>query len=355
MTGPMKSIFVITGPTASGKTGRSLALAKEIGAAIISADSRMVYQGLDIGTGKPTWEYRILAKSPWIEPNHSSRVRPSGLTSKVTIPPRKRDSLVSLSTSEVTIRRRAPDSSEVKGKAGFSGISPEVKSRIPVYTIQGIDHYLLDIVPPETPFTLTDWLERTRYIIKDLQNQDRPVVVVGGTGLYLKALLAGYQPPPTDVVTRSALEKLETAEILKKLEAVDPVTADRETANRRRLIRALEIYELTGQAASAVHKNTPFPAEVINLSLPRAELFARIDQRIEERLRAGMVDEVEGLLNRGISQTWLIRLGLEYRVCTEWLAEGKKDGGELSTRLQKAIHAYARRQETYLRTQLKVW
>ncbi|MEK7461008.1 MAG: tRNA (adenosine(37)-N6)-dimethylallyltransferase MiaA [Patescibacteria group bacterium] len=331
-------ITIIAGPTASGKTGRSLTLAKQLGAAIISADSRMVYQGLDIGTGKPTWEYRQFDRSPWINP----RLVP---------------------TSEVTILRRAQDSSEVK-KA--------VHNLDPVYKIQGIDHYLLDVVQPEISFTLTDWLERARRVLGGLERQGKPVVVIGGTGLYLKALLQGFQPPPTDPLVRESLEKLATAEVFKKLLAVDPLTAQREKNNRRRLVRALEIFELTGQPASMQHKNTPLSAEIIKITLPRTELFARIDQRINDRLESGMIEEVIGLLVAGVSAAWLKSLGLEYRIITNWLLEqqnfqlthsnlpswkgqvevDKKDKGELVARLQKEIHAYARRQETYLRTQL---
>jgi tRNA dimethylallyltransferase len=94
------------------------------------------------------------------------------------------------------------------------------------------------------------------------------------------------------------------------------------------------------------------PVDLRVMTLPRAELVARIDRRIDERLAVGMVEEVEGLINKGISREWLINCGLEYRAITEWLSKDTKDEGELRTRLQRDIHAYARRQETFIRTQL---
>lgn len=311
-------ITIITGPTASGKTGLSLELARKAGGAILSADSRMVYQSLDIGTGKPTWEYRQLSHSPWIEPHFGT-------------------------TSGVTILSRAKDSPEVEPHLG------------PIYSIQEVDHYLFDLVPPETAFTLADWLARARIVIDHLKQEGQPIFIVGGTGLYLKALIAGYEPPPTDPALRANIEQLATEKIIEELQKVDPLTAQWEASNRRRLVRALEVYRLTSVPISQPHIHPRGGHErfiVETISLPRSELFVRIDQRIEDRLAAGMVEEVEGLLHKGVSQTWFHRLGLEYRVCTEWILAGKKEEGELVARLQKMIHAYARRQETFIRTQL---
>ncbi|MBI4175003.1 tRNA dimethylallyltransferase [Candidatus Berkelbacteria bacterium] len=302
----VQPIIVLTGPTAVGKTAAGLQLAHERGGAIISADSRMVYQGLDIGTGKPTWEYRQLPATPWIKPKF-----PTAGASR-------------------------------SGKLG------------PVYQIQGIDHYLLDIVAPETNFTLADWLERARQVIKELQKQGKPMLVVGGTGLYLKALIEGYQPPPTDPDLRAAIEKLETDKIIEELQAVDPETATREAANRRRLVRALEVARLTGRPFSLPQPSTPLSVDLRVMTVPRSELFARIDQRIDERLEQGMVAEVAELRNRGVSSDWLIKLGLEYREITRWSADGSRERGDLVNRLRRVIHAYARRQETFLRTQVVV-
>ena len=289
-------LICIAGPTASGKTAIALKRAKAIGAWVISADSRMVFQGLDIGTGKPTWEYRQLPHSPW----------------------------------------QTPLREELWG---------------PVYRITGVDHHLLDVVAPETPWTLADWLKRVDQIRIAADKAKRPLIVVGGTGLYLKALLFGYQLPPTDPAVRHRLEAMETRAISEALQKVDPVTAAREQANRRRLIRALEVYLLTGQP-HAVPRTKPRPEiDLMIVARPRAELLARIDERINDRLKSGMIEEVENLIMHVVSHAWLHQLGLEYRVITNWLTSEKKERSELVAQLRQVIHAYARRQETFLRTQ----
>ncbi len=291
-------LLVVTGPTASGKTDFSLNLARSVNGAIVSADSRMVYRGLDIGTGKPTWEYRTLSTSPWIEP------KPRGLVG-------------------------------------------------PIYPIQGIDHYLLDVVPPEIPWTLTDWLTSTRQAITVICARGQTPVIVGGTGLYLKALINGYEPPPTDLRVRSSIEKLATPKILEDLRLVDPETATREAKNRRRLVRALEVYRLTGQPISVRTTSQPMPTKVYRLERSRIELDQRISQRIRDRLAGGMIEEVEQLLGRDIHPTWLQNLGLEYRTITEWLFEDDRKKDELIARLEKSIRAYSRRQVTFLRHQFR--
>lgn len=293
----MQPITVVAGPTASGKTSRALELAKELRAVVLSADSRMVYRSLDIGTGKPTWEYRSLKKSPWIKPR-------------------------------------------------------EIAENGPVYSIEGVDHYLLDLVEPGEEFSLANWLDRARALVARLQKSGRAIIVAGGTGLYIKALIEGYDLPPTDAGLRATLEKKTTSELFEELRRVDPVTAAREKPNVRRLIRALEVYRLSGRPISQPRMSQPLPAEVQILELPREELFQRIDTRISERLAAGMVTEVNDLIDHGVSPEWLRSIGLEYRIITEWLLAGNKETNELIARLRKEIHAYARRQQTYLRTQL---
>lgn len=334
-------ILVIAGPTASGKTSLAINKAQQTGAAVLSADSRMVYQGLDIGTSKPTWEYRQLDHSPWLKPRF-------------------------ITTSEVTSSARggtfpffgiSSDGGSPKAKLLLGGGekregSDDNKGLGPIYSIHGIDHYLLDLVPAETSFTLADWLRSARAVLVYLQKKNQPAIVVGGTGLYLKALIEGYEPPPTNPVVRADIEQLETGQIIEELQKHDPAVTQREQANRRRLIRALEVVRLIGRPFSRAHRGQPLPVEFQIIKLPRTELYVRIDQRIQERIEVGMIEEIEGLLERGISQTWLSRLGLEYRVCTEWILNGNKNRGELVTRLQKEIHAYARRQETFIRTQL---
>lgn len=324
-------LAIVSGPTASGKTSLGIELARRFNGAVISADSRMVYRRLDIGTGKPTWEYRTIDSSPWIAPKISSR--PS-------------------------LRKR--------GVAEFPSLQRGSKGDLvdfgPVYSIDGVDHYGIDLVEPESRFTLTDWLAFARPLIADLQSKHVRPIIVGGTGLYLRALINGFVPAPIDDDTRAKYEALPIDELRRQLELVDPITAKREAGNVRRLARALEVYELTGQPISAVHNSDPIDAIVIAPEIPRAELYRRIDQRLHERFEAGLINEVHTLIDSGISTDWLKNLGLEYRFLTEWLirpthsdlASQNEDVGDLEERLATAIHQYARRQLTYLRHQLPV-
>lgn len=294
----VEKLILIGGPTASGKTGLSLELANRLGGAIISADSRMVYRGLDIGTGKPTWEYREYSQSPWL-----------------------------------------PSSSQAEWG--------------PVYMIQGIEHHVLDVVDPETPWTLTDWLAAARSAITDIRRRALRPIVVGGTGLYLKALMSGYEPPPTDSGVREAIECLSIEEIIQELEKIDPETAQREQANRRRLVRALEVARVTGKAMSQIGQQRVEESHCLAISRPRDSLYTAIDTRTNLQLEQGLVEEIRSLLRSGISSTWLRQIGLEYRIVVDWLEIGGNDEDRLRRTLQGAIHAYARRQLTFLRTQIR--
>jgi tRNA dimethylallyltransferase len=305
-------LIVIAGPTASGKTALGIELARRLGGAIISADSRMVYRGLDIGTGKPTWEHRTLKESPWIGP-HSSEFGP-------------------------------------------------------VYPIDGIDHYGLDLAAPDTRFTLTDWLAVVRPLISHLTTRGIQPIMVGGTGLYLRALIKGFEPPPTDPALRAAIETRSDEELLDTLYEFDPVTAQRVAGNRRRLVRAVEVIELTGRPISQGRAPHALEAIVLAPQVDRTELYTRIDDRLQERLAAGLIDEVRGLIDevtgvraRAERVDWLRSLGLEYRCIADWLTlPGLHLRGvipevsEIQGKLQGEIHRYARRQLTYLRHQLPV-
>lgn len=308
-------VIVVSGPTASGKTALGIELAKRLNGAIISADSRMVYRGLDIGTGKPTWEHRTLDQSPWIEPRTS--------------------------------------------KLG------------PVYSVAGIDHYGLDLVEPEVRFTLTDWLAFARPMIANLESRGIRPIVVGGTGLYLKALIGGFEPPPTDPELRAKLESLTDDELLDRLYEHDPVSVSRVMSNRRRLVRAVEAFYLTGRPISNPRNQASIAALVIAPQVDRAELYRRIDRRLHERFAAGLIDEVQKLIGemargheRGQRVEWLQSLGLEYRFITDWLSQPSDlvlqtwsvelGLSTMKIQLVGAIHRYARCQLTYLRHQLPV-
>ncbi|MBI4185870.1 tRNA dimethylallyltransferase [Candidatus Berkelbacteria bacterium] len=289
-----RPLIILTGPTASGKTSLGIRLAQYLHSPIVSADSRMVYRGLDIGTGKPTWEYRYLLSPPWIVPSES----PFGL----------------------------------------------------VYQIQEVDHYGLDLVEPGQPFSLADWLNWVRSLIDHCWANGRVPLVVGGTNLYLKALSEGYVIPPVNAVLRHEIAQLAIDAVYRALCRLDPITAAREQKNPRRLRRALEVVRLTGRPIAHRLKVNPPDSLVLLVDRPRQDLYAAINQRLGERLKAGLLEEVTALIQQqGVDPIWLQSLGLEYRAIVDYQQGLIGSDSDLETHLQGKIHAFARRQLSWWR------
>ncbi len=225
-------LVALVGPTAVGKSAVAVELASALGGEIVSADSRLLYRGMDIGTAKPSREQR----------------------------------------------RRVP-------------------------------HHLIDVAEPEENWSLATFKQAADSSIDEIQVRNRLPLLVGGTGQYVTAILEGWSPPGQEQgrTLRNYFEALAAAEgpgeLHRRLQAVDPESARRiEPSNVRRVARALEIYELTGAPASVQRRASPPPYRTLRLglSLPRRELYARIDRRIDEMIEAGLVAEVQGLLDRGI-------------------------------------------------------
>jgi tRNA dimethylallyltransferase len=317
---PALDCWFLTGPTAAGKTKVGLELALRIGAEIVSLDSMTVYQGLDIGTAKPTADDR----------------------------------------------RRVP-------------------------------HHLLDLVPPSVEFSLSEYIDAAHAAIADIRSRGHEVLFVGGTPLYLKSLLRGvYQGPPADWDFRRQIEeelkRLPVEALHQRLQVIDPLLAAKLHPNdKRRIIRGLEVYRLTGQRLS--HLQTQFdeaqPAgatKVFVLAWPRDVLHRRIDERVEAMFAAGLVEEVRGLVARygTLSRTAMQAVG--YDEVMEYLRavgnalrgvpgvqnsgfrvqdEAAKDLGCMSAakctipdpdsaacieRVKIRTHQFARRQETWFRS-----
>src|SRR3989344_275988 len=194
-------IIAIVGPTGSGKTALAVRLARMVSGELVSADSRQVYRGIDIGTGKEI----------------------------------------------------APD----------------------------IPHHLIDIVNPDEDFTLADFLAHAKKVIADIHARGRVPIVVGGTGLYVQALVENWDIPAVkpDQAFRAELEKKSVAELQKELAVIDTEEAERLGAGKRYLIRALEMWHATGRKPSALKtKNEPlYDALVIGINLQREEVYGRVD------------------------------------------------------------------------------
>lgn len=214
-----------------------------------------------------------------------------------------------------------------------------------------VRHHLIDLVDPDEQFTVADWLARARPMVDEVAARGRLPLLVGGTGLYVSALVDGYdiasQPWSPELRARLAAE-LETeglAPLSARLERLDPSTAARtDLRNPRRVLRALERVE-AGGGPRETHA-TPYPGRLamIGISRPRAELYRRIDERAAKLFHAGLVGEVDGLLAAGHRPDSAALSSHGYAEAVRHLA------GELS--LERAIEATARRTRQYAKRQL---
>lgn len=268
-------LIVITGPTASGKTRRAVALARAIGAEIISADSRQVYRGMDLGTGKDLEEY----------------------------------------------------------------------GDIPVH--------LIDICPAGYKYNLYEFLRDFEAAKADIEGRGKRVILCGGTGLYVESVLKGLRLPevPENPGLRRSLEGKsldELTAILSGMKTLHNVT-DVDTA--KRAIRAIEIQTYYAANPDAARQAEPHPltdAVVIGVDIDREARRRRITERLHARLEAGMIDEVNRLLQSGIPAADLIYYGLEYKFLTLYLT-GALTREEMVSGLEIAIHQFAKRQMTWFR------
>lgn len=272
------SVIVVCGPTACGKTSLAVALARKIGTAeIISADSRQVYKGLDIGSGKDLEEYGTGASA--------------------------------------------------------------------------VPYHMIDIAEPSDIYTLYNYQHDVVRVIRDLRSRGVMPVMVGGTGLYIEAVLKNYRIPnvPEDPKFRKRKMTRPREELVEELQKKDRNLASRtDLKSRKRVVRALEIvrYGENHEILWGVHDSPVLNACVLNLQPAREEILRRIDCRLDERLRQGMVDEVRGLLERGVTRERLAMLGLEYKHVAAYL-RGEVNFETMKERLRIGIHQFAKRQTTY--------
>lgn len=273
-------LIAIVGPTGVGKSALGLALAERLDGEIVSADSRQVYTGLDIGTAKPTLDER-----------------------------------------------------------------------------RAVRHHLVDIVALDEDFSLARYQDLARAAIADIIERGRLPLLVGGTGQYLAAVLEGWSVPrvaphPGLRVALEAEARTQGAAALHaRLAQVDPVAAQAIPAtNVRRVIRALEVYQVTGEPISVQQSKhaPPYRAITLWLTLPAAELYRRIDDRVDAMMRAGLLDEVRGLIARGYGWELPALSSLGYREFQPYFA-GEATLEEAVQRLKYNTHAFARRQPAWFR------
>lgn len=314
----MQKLIVVLGPTASGKSDIAVLLAQKIGGEIISADSRQVYQGLDIGSGKIT--------------------------------------------------------------------KKEMKK---------VRHHLLDVLSPKKRFSASDFVRLAGAAIEEIGKAGKLPIICGGTGFYIDALLGDKQIPevPPNLKLREKLEKKSAAELFEMLKKMDPERATNiDAKNPRRLVRAIEICEALGKVPRLADSGerlvarkydvlkigiapiTPSPApssynkrkgeeikkEIISSNplllggglgvgfLNEKELKKRINKRIEKWFRQGLLKEVRGLHQKGLSWKRMGEIGLEYKIVALYLQD-KISKKEMIEQMQTETRAYAKRQMTWFK------
>lgn len=273
-------LLAIVGPTAVGKTGLAVEIARHVSAEAVSADSRQIYRYMDVGTAKATPEERTL-----------------------------------------------------------------------------LPHHMIDVVDPDQTLTLAQYLMGAKRAIEDIHARGKLPILVGGTGLYVRALLEGWTiprvaPDPTFRARMRALAEQDGPEALaRRLAAVDPAAAERiDSRNVRRVIRALEVHQVTGQPISELQRKQPPDYDVwtIGLTCPRELLYEHIDARVDRMMAAGLEREVRWLLERGYGRNLPSMSGLGYRQIAEYVY------GEISLpgavqRIKRATRRFVRQQYNWFR------
>lgn len=269
----MEKLLVITGTNASGKSGLGIELALKYHAEIVSADSRQVYKGLDLGSGKVTEE-----------------------------------------------------------------------------EMKGVPHHLLDVAEPGEQFTLVDFQHKAYEAIDDIHSRGKKAFLVGGTGLYINSVVDGYniKEEKPDKERREAVEAMTSEELTEIIRKENPDALLRlDQKNKRRLEREVERI-LAGDTAARV--NTPrYETLVLGVTWPRDMLYGRIRERLDRRLKEGMVDEVADLRAAGVPDAFLYGLGLEYRYILMYLRNEFPDFDAFYDRLFTEIRHLAKEQMTWFR------
>lgn len=277
---PKPNLLIILGPTAVGKTELSIKLAHTLNGEVISADSRLFYRGMNIGTAKPTKD-----------------------------------------------------------------------------EMDGIPHHLIDVAAPDETWSLSVFKENAERLIQEITARGHLPIFVGGTGQYIRAITDGWQPPTVtpNQRLREILEKMaadtSTLQLHNKLAVLDPAAAASiDHRNVRRTIRALEVILQTGELFSKQRNSdeSAYNCIFIGLIRPRAELYQRVDQRIENMFEAGLLAEVEGLLRNGYSSDLPSMSAIGYREAILVL-NGSISLDEAMSEMKRITRVFIRRQANWFK------
>ena len=276
----MDKLLIICGATATGKTKLAIDCAKKLNTEIISADSQLIYKGLNIGTAKPTLE-----------------------------------------------------------------------------EMDGVVHHMIDIVEPQCNFSVSDYCRLSEPIIKRLLSENKVPIICGGTGFYINSLIyeLSYGNTGADNTIRekynALLEERGKEYLFNLLLSVDPQTARVLHVNdTKRVIRALEIYEASGKRKSEIEdKKTPkYNYTAIAIDYPREELYDRINRRVDEMFDCELIEEVEQLIDRGLTYENQCMQAIGYKEVLECLKNGDNDSTMRNIIKQNTRH-YAKRQITFFK------
>lgn len=271
-----EKLITILGPTASGKTSFASNLAYSLDGEIISADSRQVYRGMDIGTGKDLSEYII-------------------------------DGVI-------------------------------------------IPYHLIDIRVPGDKYTLFEYQKDFHQIYAKILSKDKTPILCGGTGLYIESVLRGYNLPdvPVNTELRKSLQDKsldELTDILKSYRQLHNIT---DSDTKKRAVRAIEIEDYKVKQNVSEREFPPIKSCVLGIDIDRELRRKKISERLKSRFDEGMIEEVESILNSGVTPEDLIYYGLEYKFVTQYII-GVISFDEMYNRLEVAIHRFAKRQMTWFR------
>ncbi len=224
----------------------------------------------------------------------------------------------------------------------------------------GIAHHMLDVVDPKNAFSVADYAAQAKICIQEIQDRGKIPVLTGGTGLYLKAVTTSMELGGTqgDLEIRQRLTALSQEEngvdtLVDMLMKADPITANRLHRNDlRRIIRALEVYEITGHPFSDQQKeeqaDCPYTLCILGMMIEREILYRRIDQRVDEMMRLGLYDEVEKLIGLGVPPEAQSMQGLGYKEIVPVL-QGKQPLHHAIDAIKLGTRHYAKRQMTWFR------
>lgn len=232
---------------------------------------------------------------------------------------------------------------------GTAKPTPDERARVP--------HHLIDVADPDESWSLAVFQARAAAAIEDIHRRGRLPFLVGGTGQYVQAVCEGWQPPsqPPDPRLRQALdawaEAIGAYELHRRLAVVDPVAAEQiDPRNVRRSVRALEVILHSGRRFSAQRQKQPGPYDLLKIGLtrPRAELYARVDARIEAMIGGGLVEEVRGLLARGYAPELPTMSAIGYRQIAAYL-RGEISLEEALAHMKRLTRRYVRQQGAWFR------